>query len=98
LEESEQVERIVSAEQEMTLLVEAVERLPERCRQVFTLRKVYGFTQKEIATRLGISENTVEQHLSKAGRHCAQHLFEHTAGAQARGSWWARIYGRKRSS
>lgn len=82
LEESEQVERIVNAEQELALLVQAVGDLPERCRQVFTLRKVYGFTQKEIAARLKISENTVEQHLSKAGRHCAQYLFERSAAAK----------------
>ncbi len=82
LEEGEQVERIVSAEQELALLVQAVEGLPERCRQVFTLRKVYGFSQKEIAARLSISENTVEQHLTKAGRHCAQFLFARPAAGQ----------------
>lgn len=83
LDEGEQVERIVSAEQELTLLMQAVAELPERCRQVFTLRKVYGFSQKEIAARLKISENTVEQHLSKAGRRCAQFLFARPAAEHA---------------
>ena len=40
-----------------------MEQLPARCRQVFTLRKVYGLSQKEIAAELKISENTVESHL-----------------------------------
>ena len=58
------------------MLVRAIQGLPDRCRQVFTLRKVYGYSQKEIALRLNISENTVEQHLTKAARRCAQALFD----------------------
>ncbi len=57
----------MNAHQELALLAAAVEQLPARCRQVFTLRKVYGFSQKEIAERLQISENTVEQHLHEGG-------------------------------
>jgi len=76
LDEGEQVEEIVNSHQELAMLVKAIQDLPERCRQVFTLRKVYGYSQKEIASRLGISENTVEQHLTKAARRCAQSLFD----------------------
>ncbi len=76
LDEGAQIEEIVNAHQELALLASAVEKLPTRCRQVFTLRKVYGFSQKEIAERMQISENTVEQHLTKAARRCAQALFE----------------------
>jgi RNA polymerase sigma-70 factor (ECF subfamily) len=97
LDEGEQVERIVSTEQEITLLMEAVQGLPEKCRQVFTLRKVYGFSQKEIAVRMGISENTVEQHLTKAGRRCAQFLFEHSSPREARSSVLSMFKGRRRS-
>lgn len=96
LEEGEQVERIVSAEQEFALFVQAVQELPERCRQVFTLRKVYGFSQKEIAARLNISENTVEQHLVKAGRHCAQYLFQRSAASPAATPFAAKGQGRER--
>ena len=60
----------------LAMLVTAVKALPARCRQVFTLRKVYGYTQREIAARMGITENTVEQQLAKAVRHCAQALFD----------------------
>lgn len=76
LDESAQIEEIVNAHQELELLAEAIAALPKRCRQTFTLRKVYGFSQKEIAARLNISENTVEQHLTKAARRCAQVLFD----------------------
>lgn len=76
LDEGEQIEEIVNSHQELRLLAHAVSGLPRRCRQVFTLRKVYGYSQKEIAARLNISENTVEQHLTKAARRCADALFD----------------------
>ena len=64
------------------MLTQAVARLPERCRQVFTLRKVYGLSQKEIAASLDISENTVEQHLAKGVRLCTAAL----GGSPSRGA------------
>ena len=76
LDERDQIDAIVNSHQELMMLVKAVQELPERCRQVFTLRKVYGYSQKEIAARMNISENTVEQQLIKAARHCAQALFD----------------------
>jgi RNA polymerase sigma-70 factor (ECF subfamily) len=42
------------------VLIEAIQSLPERCRQVMTLRRIYGLSQKEVAARLRISEHTVE--------------------------------------
>ena len=76
LDERDQIDAIVNSHQELMMLVKVVQELPERCRQVFTLRKVYGYSQKEIAARMNISENTVEQQLIKAARHCAQALFD----------------------
>lgn len=76
LDEGAQIEEIVNAHQELALLAAAIATMPKRCRQTFTLRKIYGFSQKEIAARLNISENTVEQHLTKAARRCAQALFD----------------------
>ncbi|MFL6604466.1 MAG: RNA polymerase sigma factor [Steroidobacteraceae bacterium] len=76
LDEAEQIDEIVNSHQELAQLIAAIQALPERCRQVFTLRKVYGYSQKEIATRMNISENTVEQHLTKSARRCAQALFD----------------------
>jgi RNA polymerase sigma-70 factor (ECF subfamily) len=76
LDEGGQIEDIVNSHQELAMLVQAIQNLPVRCRQVFTLRKVYGYSQKEIALRLDISENTVEQHLTKAARRCARALFD----------------------
>jgi RNA polymerase sigma-70 factor (ECF subfamily) len=62
----------VSKQQEIELLTEAIRTLPERCRQVVTLRTAYGLSQREIAARLGISENTVERQMSKGIRRCSE--------------------------
>jgi RNA polymerase sigma factor (sigma-70 family) len=65
---------IINGEQELALLLHIAEALPPRCRQVFTLRKVYGLSHKEIANRLGITPHTVEAQLGKAMRRCAKAL------------------------
>jgi RNA polymerase sigma-70 factor (family 1) len=43
-------------------------KLPEKCRMVFQMSREEGYSQKQIAKRLSISEKTVESHLSKALR------------------------------
>jgi RNA polymerase sigma factor (sigma-70 family) len=90
LDERNQVEEIVNAHQELALLSAAINELPVKCREVFVQRKVYGRSQKEISARLGISENTVEQHLVKAARKCAQALFD-TPLTERRSTWVNRI-------
>ena len=82
LDENEQIDEIVNSHQELEVLVGAIQGLPDRCRQVFTLRKVYGYSQREIAVRMNISENTVEQHLTRAARRCAEALFDQPLGAR----------------
>jgi len=64
----------VSRRQELDLLTEAIQALPERCRQVLTLRKIYGLPQKEIALQLGIAEHTVEAQVGIGVRRCAEYL------------------------
>jgi len=79
----------VSARQELALLATTIGSLPNRCREVMTLRKVYGVSQKEIAARLGISESTVEKHVATGVRLCAERLFakrDDTGGARDRRS------------
>jgi len=47
-------------------LARYVQELPEKCRLVFKLSREAGFSQKQIAEELQISEKTVEAHLGKA--------------------------------
>jgi len=60
LDESEDVSHAVARSEELELLTEAIQSLPARCRQIITLRKIYGMSQKDIAKELGISTHTVE--------------------------------------
>jgi RNA polymerase sigma-70 factor (ECF subfamily) len=60
--------------QELEILTKAIQSLPDRCRQVLTLRKIYGLSQKEIAARLGIAEHTVEAQVATGMRKCAVFL------------------------
>lgn len=53
------VAEAVCRDQELQLLAEAIQALPERCRRVVTLRKLHGLSHREIAEKLGIAENTV---------------------------------------
>lgn len=53
---------------------EAVRRLPIQARRVFVLKKVYGYSQREIARELGIAESTVEKHVALAVRRCAEFM------------------------
>lgn len=62
----------VSKQQELELLTRAIQSLPDRCRQIFTLRTAYGLTQRQIADKLGVSESTVEKQTALGIRLCAQ--------------------------
>lgn len=61
-------------QEELDLLAEAVRTLPDRCRQVLTLRLLYGLSHKQIAADLGISEHTVKAQLAKGMRRCSDYF------------------------
>jgi RNA polymerase sigma-70 factor (ECF subfamily) len=60
--------------EEFSIFCEAVRRLPVQRRRVFVLKRVYGYTQREIATQMQISEKTVERHLSLAMQDCMEYI------------------------
>jgi RNA polymerase sigma-70 factor (family 1) len=64
-----------SLQEQLSVLVKA---LPDKCRLVYQLHKEQGYSQKEIAVKLGIAYKTVEAHLSAALRKIRRgltHLF-----------------------
>lgn len=56
------------AGEELRRIATLIAALPARCREAFTLRKVQGLSQREIAARMKVSENTVEKHVGKGLR------------------------------
>lgn len=68
-------ERWTGTRQALKRVVEALDRLPDRCREVVWLRRVEELPQKDVARQLGISEKTVEKHLAKGMRLIADHLY-----------------------
>lgn len=59
------------------LFCEAVRLLPMQCRRVFVLKKVYGYSQSEIAKEMNISENTVENHIATGIKKCTRFMQQH---------------------
>jgi RNA polymerase sigma factor (sigma-70 family) len=61
-------------QQEFVALCQAIASLPASCRRVFILRKIYGLSQKEIASRLEISPSTVENHITRGMSITTQYM------------------------
>jgi RNA polymerase sigma-70 factor (ECF subfamily) len=72
MEESANVVEQVSTQQEIALLLDAIDALPRRCREIFILRKLRGLPQKEIAAQLRLSEQTVQVQVARGAKKCAQ--------------------------
>lgn len=57
-------ERIASGRRELARVQGFIAALPDRCRRIFEMRKIHGYSQKEIAAELGVSETIVENDVS----------------------------------
>lgn len=53
---------------------QSISELPEKCRQVFLLSREEQFSNREIAEKLGLSQRTVETHISNALKHLRKTL------------------------
>ena len=78
-DESTGVAEAVSRRQEESLLADAIASLPPRCREILLLRKFENLSHREIAARLGVSENTVDAQLTKALHRCAEFFIKRGA-------------------
>ena len=70
----EDPEEIIAGRQQLKLLIEEVQRLPARCREVLILVKIFGHSVREVAGQMGIEESTVKNQLQLAAKRCANAL------------------------
>ncbi len=59
-------------------IYKAINRLPDRCRLIFLMKKEDGLTYNEISEILGISVKTVETQMGRAFRFLRENLTEYT--------------------
>lgn len=74
LESGPDAAEMASQQQEIALLMDAIDSLPPRCREIFILRKLQDLPQKEIAARLGLSEQTVQVQIARGAAKCAAYF------------------------
>jgi len=84
LDETTAVPDSVARAEDLQLLIHAIQSLPDRCRQIMTLRKIYGLSQREVATQLSISEHTVEAQGAIGLRKCIDYFRRHGYGRNPR--------------
>jgi RNA polymerase sigma-70 factor (ECF subfamily) len=66
------VEDDVEQQQKLAACAVAIASLSKQGQRALVMRKVFGFSHKEIARRMGISVRTVEKHLAKALQRCQE--------------------------
>lgn len=70
----------LTAREELRRVQAGLARLPPRCRQVMTLRRIEGLSTREVAAHLDISISTVEQQMV----HGLRALADYMMGGQGR--------------
>ena len=61
-------------EQLSRAMQQALQELPLKCQQVFLWNKIEGYTQKEIAQKLGLTPSSVEKYMKRALKHLQEKL------------------------
>jgi len=77
MEIDQEFEQQLDAKYTRTLIDEAVAHLPQRRRQVFQMARLEGYSRKEIAGKLDISEHTVRNQLVEAVAFVQEYLQKH---------------------
>jgi RNA polymerase sigma-70 factor (ECF subfamily) len=67
-------EQIISGREKLERIYQAVDRLPEKCRQAFLLHRASGLSYNDIALELGVSVSSVEKYILQALKECRREL------------------------
>lgn len=74
--EADSPELELCGKQSVEVLLQAVAKLPPRCREAFILHKFDGLSYSEVAERMDISAGAVEKHMVRALAECRARLDE----------------------
>ncbi len=77
-------DRRIEAAQELDRLNHILQEMSDTCRSVIYLRRVEGLSQRETAERLGVSENIIENHISRGLKKVLRRLAGQDAELDAR--------------
>lgn len=80
IEDRPTVAEAACTREEILLLADGIEALPIRCREIFILRRIKNVPQKEIASLLGISEQTVQVQVQRGVKRCRKFLLQQGVG------------------
>lgn len=83
LDYQQEPERRTAAQQELEVIQDCLEELPENCRDAFLLHRLDGLSVADIAERLNVSGRMVRHHLQRALVYC-QLRIEGATAEQAR--------------
>nr|WP_207190448.1 RNA polymerase sigma-70 factor [Galbibacter mesophilus] len=72
-----EVDEFIIEEEVHSVLIEALDNLPEKCKNIFKLSCLEGLKYKDIAEDLNISVNTVKSQRSRAIALLKNHLKDH---------------------
>ena len=70
-----------ASDEEFALFCEAVRSLPKQCQRAFILKKVYGYTLKEIMVEMNLGQATVETHIVNGTKRCVQYMRDRRGGS-----------------
>ena len=70
-------EQILGSREKLARIYQAVDELPEKCRQAFLLHRKSGLSYSAIAQELGVSVSSVEKYILQALKHCRAALAEY---------------------
>lgn len=78
------IENDLDAQRKLGVFCESIASLPEQSRKILVMRKVYGFSIKEISSRLNMPTSTINYNIARAMVCCDDAMESYEAGEFAK--------------
>ena len=77
------IENDIDAQRKLGIFCESIATLPEKSRKILVMRKVYGFSIKEISRRLDVPTSTINYNIAKGMVRCDNAIEKYEVGVLA---------------